>query len=45
MSVTEVVKLVAVFACMHWYNVVCITGYVVGLIKNNRPNPKGQRLF
>ncbi len=41
MSVVDVIKLIAVFACMHWFEIVYIAGYVVDLIKNNRPYTKG----
>ncbi len=41
MRVTEVIKLVVVFVCMHWFDAVRIAGYAVGLIKNNRPHTKG----
>ncbi len=41
MSVAEVIKLLVVFVCMHWFDVVRIAGYVVDLIKNNRSHHKG----
>ncbi len=41
MSVAEVVKLLVLYVCVHWFDLVRITGYVVSLIKNNRSHPNG----
>ncbi len=41
MNVVEVLKWLAMYVCMHWFDVVYTSSYVVRLIKNNRPDHKG----